>query len=104
VQEGVLVFHGASRLFGAAALQPVEAVAAKTSVFQSLFGKTNRETTDNLKSDFLSPRVTATGGRLVTVVALGETVPQARETAYRNVERIQVAGAQFRRDIAEREE
>jgi phosphoribosylamine---glycine ligase len=103
VQEGVLVFHSGSRLFGATALQAVELGATRPSVMQSLFGKSTRETTDHLRSDFLSPKVTATGGRLLTVVATGNTVAEARETAYRNIKRIQIPATQYRRDIGERE-
>ena len=103
VQEGVLVFHSGSRLFGATALQPVEVGATKPSVIQSLFGRSGRETTDNLRSDFLSPKVTATGGRLLTVVARGRTVAEARETVYRNIKRIQIPATQYRRDIGARE-
>ena len=60
-------------------------------------------TTDNLRSDFLSPKVTATGGRLLTVVATGKTISEARQTVYRNIERIQITATQYRRDIGARE-
>ena len=43
------------------------------------------------------------GGRVLTVVALGETMAQAREKAYRNVEKIQFDGMAFRPDVAQRE-
>jgi phosphoribosylamine--glycine ligase len=43
------------------------------------------------------------GGRVLTVVALGETMERARDRAYRNVERIGFEGATYRRDIAWRE-
>ncbi|MFL5732762.1 MAG: phosphoribosylglycinamide synthetase C domain-containing protein, partial [Chloroflexia bacterium] len=103
LQEGVLVFHGAGELFGATALQPVEATP-KPTILQSLFGKSSAKMTDNLKSDFLSPRLTATGGRLLTVVAQGRSVAEARETVYRNIPRIQTGSAQYRKDIGERED
>jgi len=39
------------------------------------------------------------GGRVLTVVATGTTLTEAREKAYRNVERIRFQGAHYRRDI-----
>jgi len=43
------------------------------------------------------------GGRVLTVVALGDTMAQARERVYRNVDRVRFEGMSFRRDIAQRE-
>lgn len=42
----------------------------------------------------------ATGGRVLSVVALGETVAVARERAYRAIRLIRLDGAQYRTDIA----
>ena len=42
------------------------------------------------------------GGRVLTVVARGTTVAEARERAYANVERIHFDGMQYRRDIGHR--
>jgi phosphoribosylamine--glycine ligase len=39
------------------------------------------------------------GGRVLTVVATGATLVEAREKAYRNVERIRFQGVHYRRDI-----
>lgn len=39
------------------------------------------------------------GGRILTVVATGRTMAEAREKAYRNVERIRFQGMHYRRDI-----
>jgi phosphoribosylamine--glycine ligase len=39
------------------------------------------------------------GGRVLSVVATAETLAEAREKAYRNVERIQFQGRHFRTDI-----
>jgi len=39
------------------------------------------------------------GGRVLTVVATGGTLAEAREKAYRNVERIRFQGVHYRRDI-----
>lgn len=43
------------------------------------------------------------GGRVLTVVALGETLAGARERVYRNLERVRFEGMTYRPDIAERE-
>jgi phosphoribosylamine---glycine ligase len=43
------------------------------------------------------------GGRVLTLVALGESMGQARERAYRNVDRVTFHGMTFRRDLALRE-
>jgi phosphoribosylamine--glycine ligase len=43
------------------------------------------------------------GGRVMTVVAAGDTIAEARDRAYANVSRVTFEGAFFRRDIAERE-
>ncbi|HXV35380.1 MAG TPA: phosphoribosylamine--glycine ligase [Gaiellaceae bacterium] len=40
------------------------------------------------------------GGRVLNVTALGDSVGEARERAYRAAERIELAGVQYRRDIA----
>jgi phosphoribosylamine--glycine ligase len=39
------------------------------------------------------------GGRVLTVVGQGSTLAEARETAYRNAERIRFEGVQYRHDI-----
>jgi phosphoribosylamine--glycine ligase len=39
------------------------------------------------------------GGRVVTITALGATLEEAREIAYRNVERVKFEGAYYRTDI-----
>jgi phosphoribosylamine---glycine ligase len=44
--------------------------------------------------------VLTNGGRVLTVVAMGKTVAQAREKAYDNVSRIKFEGAHYRKDIA----
>jgi phosphoribosylamine---glycine ligase len=43
------------------------------------------------------------GGRVLTVVGLGDSMGAARDRAYRSAERIRFAGATWRHDIAERE-
>jgi phosphoribosylamine--glycine ligase len=39
------------------------------------------------------------GGRVLTIVASGPTLAKARDTAYRNVERVRFQGVHYRRDI-----
>jgi phosphoribosylamine---glycine ligase len=43
------------------------------------------------------------GGRVLTLVSLGDSFAEARERAYRNVDRIQFQGMTYRRDLAQRE-
>ena len=43
------------------------------------------------------------GGRVLTVVALAPTMAEARDKAYRNVEKIHFEGMAFRSDVAQRE-
>jgi phosphoribosylamine--glycine ligase len=43
------------------------------------------------------------GGRVLTLVALGDSIAEARDRAYRNVDRITFHGATCRRDLALRE-
>ncbi len=45
----------------------------------------------------------ATGGRVLTVVGRGPDIIEARGRAYRNVERIRLAGGRYRTDIGARE-
>ena len=44
-------------------------------------------------------QVVTTGGRVVTVVGTGETVTEAHQKVYDNVERVTFQGSHFRRDI-----
>ncbi len=46
-------------------------------------------------------RLTTAGGRILSVVGLGDTVPEARERAYAAAARIQFHGKSFRKDIGE---
>ncbi len=45
-------------------------------------------------------RIVTDGGRVLTVVGVSESLSQARDSAYRNVEDIYFQGAHYRRDIA----
>lgn len=47
-----------------------------------------------------SGQIVADGGRVLSVVALGEDLDQARERAYRGISRIDLPGSQHRTDIA----
>ena len=46
-------------------------------------------------------RVVTSGGRVLTVVGRGDSLPQAREAAYRRAERIHFQNAYYRRDIGD---
>ena len=46
-------------------------------------------------------RVVTSGGRVLTVVGRGDSLPQAREAAYRRVEQIYFQNAYYRRDIGD---
>jgi phosphoribosylamine--glycine ligase len=46
-----------------------------------------------------SGRLYTTGGRVLTLVACGESLAQAREKAYQNMKRIRFNGIRYRRDI-----
>jgi phosphoribosylamine--glycine ligase len=47
-------------------------------------------------------QVVTAGGRVLSVTAVGADLVEARDRAYRAVSRIEIDGAQFRTDIAER--
>ena len=49
-------------------------------------------------------RLVTAGGRILTVAATGRTMAEAREKAYRNVERIRFQGVHYRRDIGASQE
>ncbi|HEY6985932.1 MAG TPA: phosphoribosylglycinamide synthetase C domain-containing protein, partial [Rhodanobacteraceae bacterium] len=47
-------------------------------------------------------KVVSTGGRVLTICALGEDLADARERAYAAARRIRIDGAFYRRDIGHR--
>jgi phosphoribosylamine--glycine ligase len=47
------------------------------------------------------PTLVTDGGRVITLVARGATLAEARATVYRNVERIRFEGMQYRHDIGQ---
>ncbi len=66
---------------------------------------------DNLDKDILvfhagtkigtEGQVLTSGGRVLTVVATGKTIAEAREKVYNNISRIRFEGGYYRKDIAE---
>ena len=48
-----------------------------------------------------SGQVLTNGGRVLTVVAIGETIAKAREKVYANIQRIHFEGCHYRKDIAD---
>lgn len=48
-----------------------------------------------------SGQILTNGGRVLTVVAMGKTIAEAREKVYANISRIHFEGCHYRKDIAE---
>ena len=46
-------------------------------------------------------QILTNGGRVLTVVAMGKTIAEAREKVYANIPRIHFEGCHYRKDIAE---
>ena len=101
VEEGVLVFHGATEAKGAVSLQPQQEGGRRTSFFRTLFPGTSAS---SMTSSSVDPEIIANGGRILTVVGTGASLDAARSVAYQNVSRISLAGGQYRHDIGLREE
>lgn len=100
LDEGVMVFHAGTKAQGTVSLRPDELSPMKSrSILSTIF---SREPEMPASGSF-DMELQATGGRLLTVVATGTTVEQARQKVYSNVPRIKIAGAQYRGDIGERE-
>ena len=107
LDKGVMVFHGATRdpfvkpSGIVAAPEKRERVGGAFSLFG--FGRNRGQKVDRQArqavGDPYSKTITA-GGRVLTVAALGETVAQARELAYRNAERVIFTDAYYRPDVA----
>jgi phosphoribosylamine--glycine ligase len=47
-----------------------------------------------------SGQILTSGGRVLTVVAVGRTIAEAREKVYANIPRIHFDGCHYRKDIA----
>ncbi len=100
IEEGTLVFHGATEARGAISLQPEHGAGRRTSIFRTLFPGSSATA---LTATSLDPEIIADGGRILTVVGIGSSIDEARSVAYRNLELITLEGAQHRTDIALRE-
>ena len=87
LEDGVLVFHAGTKL-GADPRKRDPLARLKKELLMAQTGGSS---------------VLTAGGRVLTVVACGASMAEAREKVYRNVERIHFQGAHFRRDIALRE-
>lgn len=83
LEEGVMAFHGGTRLLQA---EPQTAGWLRRS----------------LQGPVHETGIVAEGGRILTVVATGKNLAQARAKAYANVERIRFDGMQYRKDIGYR--
>ena len=81
---------------------PIEGVAQAEEVpgVYVLHAGTAVEHTPSRTDDERGPALRSAGGRVLSVVALGEDLAQARSRAYQAVECIRMEGAQLRRDIA----
>lgn len=130
VQEGVLVFQGGTTFQGgdagpvidtlarpdaprAAGLTPEEMADLVpppekpspprffTRVMIAMGGGQKKQIMPDLDMLLSGPMMVTAGGRVLTVVARGETLAEARATAYRNVERIRFQGAYYRGDIGQ---
>lgn len=108
VESGTLIFHAATR---DPYVKPQKDVATPPQTRESMrrtfsmfsFGKGRSDRIDRqaqrAAGDPYSSTIT-TGGRVLTVVALGGSVAAAREAAYRNADRIQFTDRYIRPDVA----
>lgn len=99
IELGTLVFHAATESSGVTPLQPQKVTLRAKPILSALFSRPAQPTA----SSAFDLSLTATGGRILTVVGRGPTMAQAREAAYHAVSLITIPGAQYRRDIGERE-
>jgi phosphoribosylamine--glycine ligase len=97
IDEGVRVFHGGTQVLGSVALRGDELSPVKRQgFFKTLF---SRDPDNSNLSGSFDIQLTASGGRLLTVVATGPTLKDAHDKAYANVGKVKIAGAQWRSDI-----
>ena len=106
VERGALVFHGATRdpyVKEDALVQELQRRERPSGFAMFGFGRNRTQKIDRQArqsvGDPFSRTITA-GGRVLTVAALGDTVSQAREAAYRSAERITFTDRHYRSDIA----
>lgn len=84
--DGIRVFHGGT------ASQPMRGNSGLRRLWATdLPGTTVAEQ--------LSGEIQTGGGRVLTVVAMGQTVEEARQRVYQNIDHIRFEGAFYRRDI-----
>ncbi|WP_460571738.1 phosphoribosylamine--glycine ligase [Humibacter soli] len=82
------------------ALLGLDAASADPEV-QILHAATEVQTLSaDATSSWATESLVATGGRVLTAVALGSTFDEARERAYRAIDAIKLDGGQYRTDIA----
>ncbi|MBM3253877.1 MAG: phosphoribosylamine--glycine ligase [Candidatus Omnitrophica bacterium] len=70
-------------------------------VFHAGTGKTSLQLTAD--SSQVTAKYYTSGGRVLNVTALGDNIREAREKAYKSIERIHFEGMHFRKDIGMRE-
>jgi phosphoribosylamine--glycine ligase len=85
-----------------------EGYPEKPEIGRPIAGLTEIEESDALRvfhagTKQVDHNVVTSGGRVLTVSALGKDVNEARERAYAAMDKIRFAGKQVRRDIALRE-
>jgi phosphoribosylamine--glycine ligase len=101
LDDGVLVFHAGTEVQGMVAIRPEELAPVKDrSILRRLFVRDPSQD----RPSRLDLELTGTGGRLLTVVGRGAGVADARAKAYANLPRLHIPGAQYRSDIAAREQ
>lgn len=95
LDEGVRVFHAGTKAMGSVSLRGDELSPVKhPSILKSLFTREPALTSPSGDMQLL-----ASGGRILTVVATGPTLADARAKVYANIGHIKIAGAQWRTDI-----
>ncbi len=102
MDEGVRVFHAGTQALGSVSLRGDELSPVKRqSLFKTLFSRDE----DTLgPSGTFDMQLLASGGRLLTLVATGRTLKEARDKVYANIGKVKIAGAQWRSDIGAGEE
>lgn len=86
LDDGIRVFHGGTQT------PPMQANTGIRRFFASDLPEASLD-------ELLSGNVQTAGGRVLTVVAMGPTVADARDRLYRNLEHVNFQGAHYRRDI-----
>lgn len=86
LDDGIRVFHGGT------ANQPLRANTGLRRLWATDLPQPS-------VAEVLSGHIQTTGGRVLTIVATGPTLEEARHKVYENVERIQFVDAYYRRDI-----